>query len=55
MKTLKITNEGSGYYSVIVDHVGGNTTEHDFDSHDEMSEFVDSLKSKGYTVVNKFI
>lgn len=52
MKSLKITNEGSGFYSVIVEHAGGYTTEHDFDSHSELTEFVKDLKDKGYQVVN---
>jgi hypothetical protein len=55
MKSLKITNEGSGYYEVEVHHPGGSTETHSFDSHGSMTDFVEDLKKMGYAVVNRII
>jgi len=51
MKSLKIKNQGSGFYKVEVT-ILGRTTPYDFDDHGAMTAFVDSLKDDGYVVAN---
>lgn len=51
-KTLRIINHGTGDYTVEVSHLVGSDTSHDFDNHNELTQFVQDLKDQGYGVIN---
>lgn len=51
MKSAKIKNNGSGFYSVTV-AAGSMSNTYDFNSHKKLTLFINHLKKDGYVIVN---